>query len=230
MNTAKFLVADSHVYNIKKNINVEKKLMESSSVNPERIVDQKLVEKSQRGDKKAFSMLVEKYQRRLTRLLSRMVRDQSEIEDIVQDSFIKAYRAINNFRGDSAFYTWLYRIGINTAKNHLVKLGKRPKAMNDIEIEEIENFEDAQDLRNLETPENSMATKEIIASVNQTIETLPDELKEAIQLREIDGLSYEEISDLMNCPIGTVRSRIFRAREAIAEKLKPLIETTNKRW
>ena len=230
MNTAKFLVADSHVYNIKKNINVEKKLMESSSVNPERIVDQKLVEKSQRGDKKAFSMLVEKYQRRLTRLLSRMVRDQSEIEDIVQDSFIKAYRAINNFRGDSAFYTWLYRIGINTAKNHLIKLGKRPKAMNDIEIEEIENFEDAQDLRNLETPENSMATKEIIASVNQTIETLPDELKEAIQLREIDGLSYEEISDLMNCPIGTVRSRIFRAREAIAEKLKPLIETTNKRW
>ena len=230
MNTAKFLVADSHVYNIKKNINVEKKLMESSSVNPERIVDQKLVEKSQRGDKKAFAMLVEKYQRRLTRLLSRMVRDQSEIEDIVQDSFIKAYRAINNFRGDSAFYTWLYRIGINTAKNHLVKLGKRPKAMNDIEIEEIENFEDAQDLRNLETPENSMATKEIIASVNQTIETLPDELKEAIQLREMDGLSYEEISDLMNCPIGTVRSRIFRAREAIAEKLKPLIETTNKRW
>ena len=230
MNTAKFLVADSHVYNIKKNINVEKKLMESHSVNPERIVDQKLVEKSQRGDKKAFAMLVEKYQRRLTRLLSRMVRDQSEIEDIVQDSFIKAYRAINNFRGDSAFYTWLYRIGINTAKNHLVKLGKRPKAMNDIEIEEIENFEDAQDLRNLETPENSMASKEIIASVNQTIETLPDELKEAIQLREIDGLSYEEISDLMNCPIGTVRSRIFRAREAIAEKLKPLIETTNKRW
>ena len=230
MNTAKFLVADSHVYNIKKNINVEKKLMESSSVNPERIVDQKLVEKSQRGDKKAFAMLVEKYQRRLTRLLSRMVRDQSEIEDIVQDSFIKAYRAINNFRGDSAFYTWLYRIGINTARNHLVKLGKRPKAMNDIEIEEIENFGDAQDLRNLETPENSMANKEIVASVNQTIETLPDELKEAIQLREMDGLSYEEISDLMNCPIGTVRSRIFRAREAIAEKLKPLIETTNKRW
>ncbi len=230
MNTAKFLVADSHVYNIKKNINVEKKLMESRSVNPERIVDQKLVEKSQRGDKKAFAMLVEKYQRRLTRLLSRMVRDQSEIEDIVQDSFIKAYRAINNFRGDSAFYTWLYRIGINTAKNHLVKLGKRPKAMNDIEIEEIENFGDAQDLRNLETPENSMANKEIVASVNQTIETLPDKLKEAIQLREMDGLSYEEISDLMNCPIGTVRSRIFRAREAIAEKLKPLIETTNKRW
>jgi RNA polymerase sigma-70 factor (ECF subfamily) len=159
-----------------------------------------------------------------------MVRDQSEIEDIVQDSFIKAYRAINNFRGDSAFYTWLYRIGINTAKNYLVKLGKRPKAMNDVEIEDIENFEDAQDLRNLETPESSMMSSQIIISVNQTIESLPDELKEAISLREMDGLSYEEISDLMNCPIGTVRSRIFRAREAIAEKLKPLIETTNKRW
>jgi RNA polymerase sigma-70 factor (ECF subfamily) len=175
-------------------------------------------------------MLVEKYQRRLTRLLSRMVRDQSEIEDIVQDSFIKAYRAINNFRGDSAFYTWLYRIGINTAKNHLVKLGKRPKAMNDVEIEEIENFEDAPDLRSHETPESTMMSSQIVTSVNQTIESLPDELREAISLREMDGLSYEEISELMNCPIGTVRSRIFRAREAIAEKLKPLIENTNKRW
>ena len=230
MNTLKVLTTDSHVYNVKRNINVEAKIMESRPVNPERAVDQKLVEKAQKGDKKAFGMLVEKYQRRLTRLLSRMVRDQSEIEDIVQDSFIKAYRAINNFRGDSAFYTWLYRIGINTAKNYLVKLGKRPKAMNDVEIEDIENFEDAQDLRNLETPESSMMSSQIIISVNQTIESLPDELKEAISLREMDGLSYEEISDLMNCPIGTVRSRIFRAREVIAEKLKPLIETTNKRW
>jgi RNA polymerase sigma-70 factor (ECF subfamily) len=230
MNTLKVLTTDSHVYNVKRNINVEEKIMESRPVNPERAVDQKLVEKAQKGDKKAFGMLVEKYQRRLTRLLSRMVRDQSEIEDIVQDSFIKAYRAINNFRGDSAFYTWLYRIGINTAKNYLVKLGKRPKAMNDVEIEDIENFEDAQDLRNLETPESSMMSSQIIISVNQTIESLPDELKEAISLREMDGLSYEEISDLMNCPVGTVRSRIFRAREAISEKLKPLIETTNKRW
>ena len=230
MNTLKVIANDSHVYNVKKNLNVEVKLMESRPVNPERAIDQKLVEKAQKGDKKAFGMLVEKYQRRLNRLLSRMVRDQSEIEDIVQDSFIKAYRAIHNFRGDSAFYTWLYRIGINTAKNHLVKLGKRPKAMNDVEIEDIENFEDAQELRNLETPESSMMSAEIVASVNQTIETLPDELKEAISLREMDGLSYEEIADLMNCPIGTVRSRIFRAREAIAEKLKPLIETTSKRW
>ncbi len=218
------------MYNVNKNIKVEEKLMESRPVNPERAIDQKLVQKAQRGDKKAFGMLVEKYQRRLNRLLSRMVRDQSEIEDIVQDSFIKAYRAINNFRGDSAFYTWLYRIGINTAKNHLVKLGKRPKAMNEVDIEEIENFEDAPDLRNHETPESTMMSSEIVASVNQTIEALPSELREAISLREMDGLSYEEISDLMNCPIGTVRSRIFRAREVIAEKLKPLIETTNKRW
>jgi RNA polymerase sigma-70 factor (ECF subfamily) len=230
MNTLKVIATDMHVYNVKENINVEDKLMESRPVNPDRAVDQKLVEKAQKGDKKAFGMLVEKYQRRLNRLLSRMVRDQSEIEDIVQDSFIKAYRAINNFRGDSAFYTWLYRIGINTAKNHLVKLGKRPKAMNDVEIEDIENFEDAQDLRNLETPESSMMSSQIVSAVNQTIEALPDELKQAISLREMDGLSYEEIADLMNCPIGTVRSRIFRAREAIAEKLKPLIETTNKRW
>ena len=230
MNTLKVIATDMHVYNVKENINVEDKLMESRPVNPDRAVDQKLVEKAQKGDKKAFGMLVEKYQRRLNRLLSRMVRDQSEIEDIVQDSFIKAYRAINNFRGDSAFYTWLYRIGINTAKNHLVKLGKRPKAMNDVEIEDIENFEDAQDLRNLETPESSMMSSQIVTAVNQTIEALPDELKQAISLREMDGLSYEEIADLMDCPIGTVRSRIFRAREAIAEKLKPLIETTNKRW
>jgi RNA polymerase sigma-70 factor (ECF subfamily) len=230
MNTLKVIATSSHVYNVNKNIKVEEKLMESRPVNPERAIDQKLVEKAQRGDKKAFGMLVEKYQRRLNRLLSRMVRDQSEIEDIVQDSFIKAYRAINNFRGDSAFYTWLYRIGINTAKNHLVKLGKRPKAMNEVDIEEIENFEDAPDLRNHETPESTMMSSEIVASVNQTIAALPSELREAISLREMDGLSYEEISDLMNCPIGTVRSRIFRAREVIAEKLKPLIETTNKRW
>jgi len=230
MNTLKVIATSSHVYNVNKNIKVEEKLMESRPVNPERAIDQKLVEKAQRGDKKAFGMLVEKYQRRLNRLLSRMVRDQSEIEDIVQDSFIKAYRAINNFRGDSAFYTWLYRIGINTAKNHLVKLGKRPKAMNEVDIEEIENFEDAPDLRNHETPESTMMSSEIVASVNQTIQALPNELREAISLREMDGLSYEEISDLMNCPIGTVRSRIFRAREVIAEKLKPLIETTNKRW
>ena len=199
-------------------------------VNPERAIDQKLVEKAQKGDKKAFGLLVEKYNKKLTRLLSRMVRDQSEIEDIVQDSFIKAYRAINNFRGDSAFYTWLYRIGVNTAKNHLVSLGRRPKAMVNLEIEDIENFEDGHEMRSLETPENSMMTKEIVVMVNQTIEMLPDDLRQAITLREMDGLSYDEIAAIMECPIGTVRSRIFRAREVISEKLKPLIETTSKRW
>ena len=198
--------------------------------NPEREIDQVLVDKAQKGDKQAFGVLVEKYNKKLFRLLSRMVRDQSEIEDIVQDSFIKAYRAINNFRGDSAFYTWLYRIGVNTAKNHLMALSRRPKAMNDVELEDIENFDDAGDLRSYETPESALMTKEIAATVNETIEQLPEELKSAITLREIDGLSYEEIAEIMDCPIGTVRSRIFRARESIAEKLKPLIETSNKRW
>ena len=203
---------------------------DSRPVNPERAIDQKLVEKAQQGDKKAFGILVEKYNKKLTRLLSRMVRDQSEIEDIVQDSFIKASRAINHFRGDSAFYTWLYRIGINTAKNHLVSLGRRPKAMDSVEIEDIENFEDGHELRNLETPETSMMTNEIVTTVNETIEMLPDDLRQAITLREMDGLSYDEIAAIMECPIGTVRSRIFRAREAISEKLKPLVEATSKRW
>ena len=198
---------------------MEKKAITSvqKPVNPERAIDQILVEKAQKGDKKAFSILVEKYNKKLFRLLSRMVRDQSEIEDIVQDSFIKAYRAINNFRGDSAFYTWLYRIGINTAKNHLVALGKRPKAMDEVEIEDIENFETGNEMRNYDTPENTMMNKEIVSAVSETIEILPEELKEAIALREMDGLSYEEIAEIMQCPIGTVRSRIFRAREAIAE-------------
>lgn len=229
MNHLKLVESSYTGYN-KQSVNSKPKSMEIKPVNPERAIDQKLVEKAQKGDKRAFGILVEKYHKKLTRLLTRMVRDQSEIEDIVQDSFIKAYRAINNFRGDSAFYTWLYRIGINTAKNHLVSLGRRPKAMNDVEIEDIENFEDGQELRNLETPENSVMTKEIVSTVNDTIESLPDELKEAISLREMDGLSYEEIAELMQCPIGTVRSRIFRARDAIADKLKPLIETNNKRW
>ena len=229
MSALKVLSNPKPMYNVAQENN-NKKNMEPKPVNPERAIDQKLVEKAQRGDKKAFGVLVEKYNKKLTRLLSRMVRDQSEIEDIVQDSFIKAYRAINNFRGDSAFYTWLYRIGINTAKNHLVSLGRRPKAMNSVEIEDIENFDDGHEMRSLETPETSMMTNEIVVTVNQAIEFLPDDLRQAISLREMDGLSYEEIADIMDCPIGTVRSRIFRAREAISEKLKPLLEKTDKRW
>ena len=229
MHNLKVVESNRRVYSEKSDTQ-NKNNMNFPPKNPEREIDQKLVEKAQKGDKQAFGILVEKYHKKLYRLLSRMVRDQSEIEDIVQDSFIKAYRAINNFRGDSAFYTWLYRIGVNTAKNHLMALGRRPKAMNEVELEDIENFDDAGDLRSYETPEIAMMTKEIAATVNDTIEHLPVELRSAITLREMDGFSYEEIAEIMDCPIGTVRSRIFRARESIAEKLKPLIETSNKRW
>jgi RNA polymerase sigma-70 factor (ECF subfamily) len=160
-----------------------------------------------------------------------MVRDQAEVEDVVQESFIKAYRALPNFRGDSAFYTWLYRIGINTAKNYLVSLGRRPQVSYDVEIEDAENFEDAEELRTAETPETELMTKEIAKTVNETMMALPDELRTAITLRELEGLSYEEIATLMSCPIGTVRSRIFRARETIAAKLRPLLDTPDdKRW
>lgn len=197
----------------------------------DREIDQQLVERVQRGDQKAFALLVEKYQRKLGRLLARMIRDQAEVEDVVQESFIKAYRALPNFRGDSAFYTWLYRIGINTAKNHLVAMGRRPSLSNDIEVEDAENFEDGDELRTLDTPETELMTKELAQTVKQAIEALPQELKTAISLRELDGLSYEEIAELMQCPIGTVRSRIFRARESVAEKLRPLLDTPdNKRW
>jgi RNA polymerase sigma-70 factor (ECF subfamily) len=196
-----------------------------------REIDHELVLRAQRGDKRAFGLLVDKYQRKLARLLSRMIRDQSEIEDVVQESFIKAYRALPNFRGDSAFYTWLYRIGINTAKNYLVSVGRRPTVSTDIEIEDAENFDSGDELRTTETPESSMMTKQIPPTVNDTVESLPEELRTAITLREIEGLSYEEIATIMGCPIGTVRSRIFRARETIALKLRPLLDTPdNKRW
>ncbi len=200
-------------------------------VNGNRALDQALVERAQAGDKKAFGLLVDKYHRKLGRLLSRMVRDQAEVEDIVQESFIKAYRALHNFRGDSAFYTWLYRIGINTAKNYLVSTKRRPQILQDVEIEDVENFEDGGEMRSMETPETALMTKQIGQTVNDTVAALPEELRTAITLREIEGLSYEEIADIMQCPIGTVRSRIFRARENIAVKLRPLLDTPdNKRW
>ncbi|MES2013031.1 MAG: RNA polymerase sigma factor RpoE [Pseudomonadota bacterium] len=196
-----------------------------------REIDHELVLRAQRGDKRAFGMLVDKYQRKLGRLLSRMIRDQAEIEDVVQESFIKAYRALPNFRGDSAFYTWLYRIGINTAKNYLVSMGRRPTVSTDIDIEDAENFEDGNELRTMETPESTMMTKQIAQTVNDAVADLPEDLRTAITLREIEGLSYEEIATIMGCPIGTVRSRIFRAREAIALRLRPLLNTPdNKRW
>ncbi len=196
-----------------------------------RELDQMLVVRAQQGDKKAFGLLVEKYHRKLGRLLGRMIRDQAEVEDVVQESFIKAYRALPNFRGDSAFYTWLYRIGINTAKNYLVSQGRRPQVMQEVEIEDVENFESGYEMRTTDTPETALMTKQIAQTVNDTVANLPEELRTAITLREIEGLSYEEIATLMQCPIGTVRSRIFRARETISEKLRPLVDAKEgKRW
>ena len=197
----------------------------------DREVDQQLVERAQRGDKKAFELLVSKYQRKLGRLLSRYIRDASEVEDVTQEAFIKAYRALPTFRGDSAFYTWLYRIGINTAKNYLVALGRRAPTVTEIDNEEAEDVEVGEQLKDMNTPEQQMMTRQIAETVNSTLLELPEELRTAITLREIDGLSYEEIAQIMNCPIGTVRSRIFRAREAIAAELRPLLGTDeNRRW
>ncbi|SFM11120.1 RNA polymerase sigma factor RpoE [Nitrosomonas communis] len=198
----------------------------------DREIDQQLVERVQHGDKHAFDLLVIKYQRKLARLLSQFIRDAAEVEDVAQETFIKAYRALPSFRGESAFYTWLYRIGINTAKNFLVSQGRKvPTAVSEFDNEDAENFEEAGRLREVSTPESELMTKQIAQTVNQSLDSLPEELRTAIVLREIEGLSYEEIASIMNCPIGTVRSRIFRAREAIAEKLRPLLGTSkDKRW
>ena len=197
----------------------------------DREVDQQLVERAQRGDKRAFELLVMKYQRKLGRLLSRMVRDPGEVEDVTQEAFIKAYRALPNFRGESAFYTWLYRIAINTAKNYLVALGRRAPTTTEFDNEDAESFDDAEALRDTATPENLLMGREVATAVNRAVEALPEDLRTAITLREIEGLSYEEIAGVMNCPIGTVRSRIFRAREAIAVELRPLLGTDeNRRW
>ena len=191
----------------------------------DREVDQQLVERAQHGDKKAFELLVVKYQRKLARLLSRFIRDASEVEDVTQEAFIKAYRALPSFRGDSAFYTWLYRIGINTAKNYLVAMRRRAPTVTGVDSEEAEGIEEGDQLRDLNTPENQMMSRQIAETLNQALQELPEELRTAITLREIDGLSYEEIAQIMNCPIGTVRSRIFRAREAIDLKLRPLMDS-----
>jgi RNA polymerase sigma-70 factor, ECF subfamily len=197
----------------------------------DREIDRQLVARAQRGDKQAFELLVEKYQRKLARLLSRFIRDPAEVEDVTQEAFIKAYRALPAFRGDSAFYTWLYRIGINTAKNYLMAMGRRAPTSTEVEAEEAEGFEEGEQLRDINTPESVLLSNEIAETVNATIEGLPEELRKAIQMREIEGLSYEDIAQAMNCPIGTVRSRIFRAREAIAEQLRPLLGTRkDKRW
>ena len=197
----------------------------------EREVDQLLVERAQAGDKRAFELLVAKYQRKLARLLSRFIRDAAEVDDVAQEAFIKAYRALPSFRGDSAFYTWLYRIGINTAKNYLVAQGRRAPTSTGFDSDEAENFDDGDQLRDNNTPENLLHSKQIGETVNAAMDALPEELRTAIVLREIEGMSYEEISKIMNCPIGTVRSRIFRAREAVAAKLRPLLDISpDRRW
>lgn len=197
----------------------------------ERDVDAELVARVQRGDKQAFDLLVLKYQRKIMRLLSRMIRDQAEIEDVAQESFIKAYRALPQFRGDSAFYTWLYRIAINTARNWLAQNSRRPSAPSAYESEEGETFDETDNLTDSSNPESEMASRQIAETVNKAMNDLPEELRNAIVMREIDGMSYEDIAQSMNCPIGTVRSRIFRAREAIATRLRPLLgDTGDRRW
>jgi RNA polymerase sigma-70 factor (ECF subfamily) len=190
----------------------------------EQRVDQELVERVQRGDKKAFDILVLKYQHKIIKLISRYVRDQDEVQDVAQEAFIKAYRALARFRGDSAFYTWLYRIAINTAKNHLVAMGRRPPG-SDIDAEDAVLFDGDSALKESDTPERLALKDEIEQTILTAIDELPEDLRTAITLREMEGMSYEEIALAMDCPIGTVRSRIFRAREAIDKRLEPLLES-----
>jgi RNA polymerase sigma-70 factor (ECF subfamily) len=195
--------------------------------------DLDLVQRVKNGDKEAFNLLVLKYQRKVGRLVRRLVSNSDEADDVVQDAFIKAYRALPQFRGDSAFYTWLYRIAVNTAKNHLVSRGKRPISLSELTSNDgdEESFEVPVVTIDNNTPEAELMSRQIAEAVNRAVSALPEELQTALSLREIDGLSYEEIAEAMNCPIGTVRSRIFRAREAVAAELKPLLNVSpDRRW
>jgi RNA polymerase sigma-70 factor (ECF subfamily) len=187
------------------------------------VTDQQLVERVQRGDKSAFDLLVLKYQHKIMSLISRYVQDSDEVQDVAQEAFIKAYRALPRFRGDSAFYTWLYRIAINTAKNHLVSRSRRPPSR-DVDLEDAQYMEAGDALRDQETPESSLFGDELREVVNGALKKLPDDLRAAVTLREFDGLSYEEIAEVMECPVGTVRSRIFRARDAIDRSVKEHME------
>lgn len=184
--------------------------------------DQQLVQRVKQGDKQAYDLLVIKYQHRILRLVSGYIHDYQEVQDITQEAFIKAYKALANFRGDSSFYTWLYRIAINTAKNYLISKGRKMME-SEVDVHDSEFQETSHALRDITTPEGKLASAEIEKTIHETIGDLPDDLKTAVMLREFDGLSYEEIAKVMDCPIGTVRSRIFRAREAIEKKLKPLL-------
>ncbi|ATP89544.1 RNA polymerase sigma factor RpoE [Aeromonas caviae] len=187
------------------------------------LLDEQLVERVQRGDKNAFNLLVRKYQHKVVNLVARYVNNPGDVPDVAQEAFIKAYRALPTFRGESAFYTWLYRIAVNTAKNYLTSQGRRPPS-SDVEADEAEYYGGGEALQEVATPENLALTDEIKRTVFTAIEALPEDLRTAITLREMEGLSYEEIAEIMDCPVGTVRSRIFRAREAIDKKLQPLIE------
>ncbi len=197
----------------------------------EREVDLALVERVRRGERHAFDLLVIKYQRKIMRLLSRMIHDPAEIEDVAQEAFIKAYRALPQFRGESAFYTWLYRIALNTARNWQAASFRRPATVTPLENEDGETFDQIDGLSDHSTPESLMASRQVAQAVNEAIDELPDDLRAAIVLREIEGMSYEEIASTMQCPIGTVRSRIYRAREAIAARLRPVMERDSEhRW
>lgn len=188
----------------------------------EQLTDQALIERVQNGDKQAFNFLVIKYQNKICNLISRYVKNSGDVQDVAQEAFIKAYRALPGFRRESAFYTWLYRIAVNTAKNYVVAQGRRPPS-SDIDAEDAENYENGGALKEISNPENLMLSEQLRTVVFNTIESLPEDLKVAITLREIDGLSYEEIAEVMDCPVGTVRSRIFRAREAVDRCVRPLM-------
>jgi RNA polymerase sigma-70 factor, ECF subfamily len=197
----------------------------------DREFDLQLVERVREGDKRAFGLLVEKYRRKVIRLLSRMVRNSEDLEDIAQETFIKAYRALPQFRGDAAFYTWLYRIAVNTAKNHLVARGKQMRTVSEQSMNDDDEPDERLVAQDISTPETELLSKQVAIAVNEAVDALPEELRQAITLREMEGMSYEEIAETMDCPIGTVRSRIFRAREAIASKLRPILGTPDdKRW
>ncbi|MEZ8369974.1 RNA polymerase sigma factor RpoE [Vibrio splendidus] len=189
----------------------------------EQLTDQVLIERVQSGDKQAFNLLVVKYQNKVCNLISRYVNNSGDVPDVAQEAFIKAYRAIPNFRGESAFYTWLYRIAVNTAKNHIVAQSRRPPAT-DVDAEDAGYYETGSALKEISNPENLTLSNELKQVVFGAIEALPEDLKTAMTLRELEGLSYEEIAEVMDCPVGTVRSRIFRAREAVEKKIKPLLQ------
>jgi len=194
----------------------------AATAEPKNDTDQILVKRVQQGDKRAFDLLVLKYQHKIVSIVHRYVRENADVQDVVQEAFIKAYRALDNFRGDSAFYTWMYRIAINTAKNHLISRGRRPPAT-DIDVDDAEFLSDSENLRDLDTPEGNYFSDQLHDAVHEAIAKLPEDLRSAVTLREFEGLSYEEIAEVMACPVGTVRSRIFRAREAIDKVVQPML-------